>query len=177
MRKVDVGVGNLSMYDSAEEQDYFTLFGLEKKFSLSLDTLEKQYINLQKQSHPDMAGKASLEQEKAFLQTTLLNQAYETLKYPVKRGEYLLTLQGENKPTSLSFEALESILEKQEHLFSLEQEEDIEIALIALRKEKKDLEGKIEKSFKEKNYDEAKMLLLELQYYERIQHYLEEKLV
>ncbi len=177
MRKVDVGVGNPSMYDSAQEQDYFSLFGLEKKFSLSLDTLEKQYINLQKQSHPDMAGKTSVEQEKAFLQTTLLNQAYETLKSPVKRGEHLLMLQGESKPASLPFEALEAILEKQERLFSLEKEEDIEAALSTVRKEKEDLGYTIEKAFEEKKYDEVRMLLLELQYYERIQHHLEEKLV
>ena len=177
MKKDAAGVGNLSMYDIPQGQDYFVLLELEKNFSLSLDTLEKQYIKLQKQSHPDMAGKTSVEQEKAFLQTTLLNQAYETLKSPVKRGEYLLTLQGESKPTSLPFELLETILEKQEHFFSLEKEEDIEAALSILRKEKEDLECKTEEAFEEKKYDEIRMLLLELQYYERIQHHLEEKLV
>src|SRR6266581_291856 len=75
--------------------DYFTFFGLPPKLNIDVPSLEKNFYELSRKLHPDLNARAgSQEQEWSMEQSSLLNDAYRTLKDPIKRTEYLLHLEG-----------------------------------------------------------------------------------
>lgn len=75
--------------------DYFTFFGLPRKLDLNLAALEKDFYELSRKLHPDLNARAgSQEQEWSLQQSSLLNDAFRTLKDPIKRTQYLLKLEG-----------------------------------------------------------------------------------
>ena len=75
--------------------DYFTFFTLPRKLHAGCPALEKQFYTLSRKLHPDrFAAKPVAEQEAALAQSSLLNDAYRTLKDPIARTQYLLTLEG-----------------------------------------------------------------------------------
>ena len=75
--------------------DYFTFFGLPPKLNLDVAVLEKDFYELSRRLHPDLNARAgSQEQEWSLEQSSMLNDAYRTLRDPIKRTEYLLHLEG-----------------------------------------------------------------------------------
>ena len=75
--------------------DYFTFFSLPPKLHLDTSALEKSFYTLSRKLHPDrFASKPLAEQEAALAQSSQLNDAYRTLKDPILRTQYLLTLEG-----------------------------------------------------------------------------------
>ena len=75
--------------------DYFTFFGLPPKLNVDVPALEKSFYELSRRLHPDLNARAgSQEQEWSLEQSSLLNDAYRTLRDPIKRTEYLLHLEG-----------------------------------------------------------------------------------
>jgi len=74
--------------------DYFSVFGLEPRLGLDLPALETEFHKLSRKLHPDRFARA-LENEKqwSLADTALLNDAYRTLKDPLRRTEYLLKLE------------------------------------------------------------------------------------
>jgi molecular chaperone HscB len=75
--------------------DYFAFFGLARKLNLDVKGLEKDFYELSRKLHPDVSARApAREQEWSLQQSSLLNDAYRTLKDPIKRTEYLLHLEG-----------------------------------------------------------------------------------
>src|ERR1700753_1284067 len=75
--------------------DYFSAFALQPAFDIDLADLEKRYFLAQREFHPDrMVGKSAQARTMAISRSMTLNSAYETLKLPLKRAYYLLSLQG-----------------------------------------------------------------------------------
>jgi molecular chaperone HscB len=75
--------------------DYFSVFGIEPKLNLDLAELEHEFHRLSRKLHPDRFARAQEnEKEWSLADTALLNDAYRTLKDPLRRTEYLLKLQG-----------------------------------------------------------------------------------
>jgi molecular chaperone HscB len=75
--------------------DYFSFFGLPPKLNLDVVALEKTFYELSRKLHPDLNARAGAqEQEWSLEQSSLLNDAYRTLRDPIKRTEYLLHLEG-----------------------------------------------------------------------------------
>ena len=75
--------------------DYFSFFGLAPKLNLDVAALEKEFYLLSRKLHPDLnANAGSQEQAWSVEQGSLLNDAYRTLRDPIKRTEYLLHLEG-----------------------------------------------------------------------------------
>lgn len=75
--------------------DYFTFFGMPRKLSVDVEGLERDFYELSRKLHPDLnASAGSKEQEWSLEQSSLLNDAYRTLKDPIKRTQYLLHLEG-----------------------------------------------------------------------------------
>ena len=75
--------------------DYFTFFNLPKKLNVNLARLEDEFFELSRRLHPDLyAGADPQEQHWSLQQSSRLNDAYRTLKDPIKRTEYLLRLEG-----------------------------------------------------------------------------------
>jgi molecular chaperone HscB len=74
---------------------YFEVFSLPPKLALDTVVLEKQFYALSRKLHPDrFAGRPLAEQEAALERSSLLNDAYRTLKDPILRTQYLLKLEG-----------------------------------------------------------------------------------
>jgi len=75
--------------------DYFTFFGFPRKLNLDTAELEKEFYALSRRLHPDVFGQADTQERSWSLeQSSMLNDAYRTLKDPIKRTEYLLRLEG-----------------------------------------------------------------------------------
>jgi molecular chaperone HscB len=75
--------------------DYFMFFALPRKLNLDTALLEREFYELSRKLHPDLCARADKrEQEWSLEQSSLLNDAYRTLKDPIKRTEYLLRLEG-----------------------------------------------------------------------------------
>ena len=75
--------------------DYFTFFGLPPKLNLDVAALEKDFYEFSRRLHPDLNATAgSQEQLWSLEQSSMLNDAYRTLRDPIKRTAYLLHLEG-----------------------------------------------------------------------------------
>lgn len=75
--------------------NHFELFGLPAVYALDRDRLDAAYRELQNAVHPDrFAAQPEAEQRVAMQWATQVNEAYQTLRHPVNRGVYLLSLQG-----------------------------------------------------------------------------------
>src|SRR5580692_2874510 len=75
--------------------DYFSIFALPQHLAVDTAALEKSFYALSRRLHPDrFAGRPAAEQEAALAESSLLNDAYRTLKDPIARTEYLLKLEG-----------------------------------------------------------------------------------
>ncbi len=75
--------------------DYFTFFDLPRKLNLDTAKLEREFYLLSRRLHPDLSARFDKrEQQWSLEQTSMLNDAYRTLKDPIKRTEYLLRVEG-----------------------------------------------------------------------------------
>ncbi len=80
----------MSIHDS-----HFALFGLDERFALDADALERAYRDVQRRVHPDrFAGAGAVEQRVALQWATRANEAYRTLRDPLRRAIYLCVLRG-----------------------------------------------------------------------------------
>lgn len=80
-------------------QNYFELFGLPPKFDLDTAQLHAAQQHLQSAFHPDRHVNASERARRVSVQmASWINQAYETLRDPVKRSRYLLVISGAELP-------------------------------------------------------------------------------
>jgi molecular chaperone HscB len=75
--------------------DRFAVLGLSRRFDVDLAAAEAAYKDLSRQFHPDRFGKADPRARKASLARTVqINDAWRTVKDPLRRAEYLLELAG-----------------------------------------------------------------------------------
>ncbi len=75
--------------------NHFALLGIEPSFAVDIAQLEAAYFREQRKFHPDrFVGKPAAERNAALNASMDINHAYDTLKNPLKRAQYLLHLQG-----------------------------------------------------------------------------------
>ncbi len=75
--------------------NYFAVFDLPPKLRVDAAMLEKQFYAQSRKLHPDrFVSKPEAEQEEALRRSSLLNDAYRTLRDPVLRTQHLLHLEG-----------------------------------------------------------------------------------
>lgn len=78
-----------------EPQNYFEQFSLPLHLHIDLPALEKSFYAQSRRLHPDrFAAKPKAEQDAALAASSLLNDAYRSLRDPIARTEYLLSLEG-----------------------------------------------------------------------------------
>ena len=76
-------------------RDYYALLGLERRLNLSQDDLQRLFYDLSRQLHPDrFMRKSEQERQYSLDASSVLNDAYRTLKDPVKRAQYVLSQEG-----------------------------------------------------------------------------------
>ena len=79
----------------ATAPDFFTVFALPRHLHVDTKALERSFYAQSRKLHPDrFAAKSAEEQDAALASSSRLNDAYRTLKDPILRTQYLLTLQG-----------------------------------------------------------------------------------
>jgi molecular chaperone HscB len=96
--------------------EYYEQLGIPRSLNLSLETLQQRYYELSRQLHPDrFMQKPEAERQRALDMSSALNDAYRTLKDPVKRAQYLLGLEGfdigEQRSKDVPPELLEEVFE------------------------------------------------------------------
>src|ERR1700676_5109998 len=93
--------------------DYFAFFGMPRKLTLDLATLEQKFHSLSWKLHPDHFVRASEDERQLSLDlSSQLNDAYRTLRDPVARVEYLLSLSGMRKEGQKKQQAPPELLEE-----------------------------------------------------------------
>ncbi len=125
--------------------NYFELFAIPQTYEVDLEALAARYRELQNETHPDRQGVVS-EQEKlrAVQLTSLINEAYGTLKSPLRRAGYLLTLHDlDTEQVSQSDLGMDLLMEQMQLRESLEGLPEDESALDELAQLKKETQGKI----------------------------------
>lgn len=76
-------------------RDHFSLFELPRRFAVDMALLDSHYRKLQAEVHPDRhAHQDETTRRLAMQWATRVNEAYQVLKNPLKRAEYLLQLAG-----------------------------------------------------------------------------------
>lgn len=76
-------------------QNHFDLFQLPQQFALDQSQLDAAYREVQSKVHPDKFVQASDAEKRVAMQwATRANEAYQTLKKPLKRATYLCELHG-----------------------------------------------------------------------------------
>lgn len=81
------------------QMDHFARLGLERSYPVDLAALDHAYLGLQRRLHPDrFARKQPRERAISQQQAAALNEAYETLKNPVRGARYLAEQIGVDLP-------------------------------------------------------------------------------
>ena len=96
--------------------NYFALFGIEECFEVDIAKLSPVYQMLQKTVHPDKFAHASAQEQLIAVQKSAeINDAYQTLKQPIKRAEYLLRLREFDMPSEqASFQDTQFLMQQME---------------------------------------------------------------
>jgi molecular chaperone HscB len=110
--------------------DKFAVLGLPRAYEVDEHALDETFRSLSRKLHPDRFARATPRERRFSLeQTTLLNDAYRTIRDPVKRAEHLLALRGvkvagEERGGSAAMpqEFLEQALEDREKLLEAKTE-------------------------------------------------------
>ena len=158
-------------------QNYFQLFDLSESFDLDLEKLSEKYHARQVEVHPDkFSGATEKDKLRAVQLTSYLNEAYSTLKSPIKRAAYLLTINGLNvesvSQNDLGMDLLLEQMQLRESLDALPKDESALKALGHLKSEvgeKLNLKQNIfSKEFASGELTQAKRIFHELQFLHKL---------
>ena len=76
-------------------QNHFELFHLPQQFAVDLKALDQAYRDVQNQVHPDKFARSPYAEKRVAMQwATRANEAYQTLRSPMRRATYLCELHG-----------------------------------------------------------------------------------
>jgi molecular chaperone HscB len=111
------------------QQDFFRLFNLPSHFQIDSVTLEQKFRALQAQVHPDKFAHLSEAERRLSMQwATRVNEGYQTLRNPLNRARYLLSLHGvdtqEESNTAMPIDFLMQQMEWREALESAKVKKD-----------------------------------------------------
>ena len=156
--------------------NFFTLFELPLSSEVDTVLLEKKYKQLQAQLHPDRHVNAEASGKLAVIQqASILNDAYVTLKLPLRRAEHLLQLKGID--TSVYDQAdldkgfLLTQLKLREELEELQLQSEVEPLEAMQGRIAKDLAviwAEFAKQFADGNYQAAYRAFRELQFLQKL---------
>lgn len=110
--------------------DFFTLLGLPRGFMLDQTALDSRFRELQREVHPDRFAAADDASRRASMMlATQINEAYQTLRSPLKRATYMLKLAGVDvgaeSNTAMSPEFLMAQMEWREQVADARAEKDL----------------------------------------------------
>lgn len=155
-------------------QNHFELFNLPVQFPIDRQVLDKAYKDIQNLVHPDRFVTATEAEKRTAIQwAAMANDAYHTLRNPIRRAAYLCELNGHNlnaeTHVSMDPEFLMQQLEWRESLENAREGKDI-VQLEKLDDEQRALRDEqmeiLQKHLDGKQFDKAaqdirKMMFLE----------------
>lgn len=150
--------------------DHFDRFEIPHDFKVDIDAIEGRYLEQQQALHPDrFATKSAREQALSQQQAATLNDAFETLKNPVRRAEYMLRLagvepEGGEGHTVNDPELLMEAMEMREALSEAEDRAAIDAMIRDVRKTARACENDVADALGAGDYDAARKLTTRLKY-------------
>jgi molecular chaperone HscB len=154
-------------------QNYFALFGLSSDFVVDLNDLTRRYREVQVQVHPDrFVGKSEQEQRVAMQAATFANEAYQCLRDPLRRAQYLLKLAGcEIETDAQTHQDAEFLMQQMELREQLEQlangpcdEAELDRFVSDLGKQEAVIQQEFLSAYREQTYSKALELILKWQF-------------
>lgn len=154
-------------------KNFFEIFSLPVGWEVDFQQLDIKFRALQKALHPDRyADKSDFEKRLAVQTAATINQAYETIKNPLSRAQYLLELEDldasqETHITSDGQFLMDQMLLR-EALSEIRESENAEQALVSLSIEAQQTAAAIQQEFasqyQQKSYNEAFESLAKMQF-------------
>ncbi|HYS75133.1 MAG TPA: Fe-S protein assembly co-chaperone HscB [Burkholderiales bacterium] len=164
-------------------QNHFELFGLPARFAVDAAALEARYRELQREVHPDRFAAAPEPERRVSMQlATRVNEAYQTLKSPLRRAVYILQLRGVD-PEFETNTAMppEFLMEQMRWRERIESESENSEALLRLRAGLRDesrriyerLHGQLDERRDDEAASQAARMLM---FYEKLDDEIDDKL-
>ena len=168
-----------------EGANHFELMGLPVAFAIDAPQLERAYRELQSRVHPDkFAAGSGTDKRLAMQWATRANEAYRTLKDPVARARYMLSLKGfdtgEETNTSMPADFLMEQMELREASATARSQRDgsaleaLRATLAASRDEMLRMLGRALDA--DRNYDAGCSLVRKLRFIEKLDEEVDESL-
>jgi len=166
--------------------DHFALFGLPRRFRVDAGALDRAYRALQSDVHPDRFAAADDASRRLALQSSArVNEAYETLRDPAGRGEYLLGLSGiaslAETDTAMPMDFLGEQMERREAIDEARAAGDhaaLEAALDAIIVDARALESALAAALDDSgDLAAAKSLVRKLRFLQRVRQEITEALI
>ncbi|WP_417656388.1 co-chaperone HscB [Pseudidiomarina aestuarii] len=160
--------------------NHFELFGLPAAFAIDAAELQQRYRKLQQTLHPDRFANASQRDKLLAVQrTSQLNDAYQTLRRPLSRAEYMLELRGidlqHEQQTLQDPEFLMAQMEWRERLEDLNSAADVLSAQTELDGEIKQLQTELESLIESEDNDAAANVVRKLKFMHKLDYELDAK--
>ena len=165
-------------------QNHFELFSLPQRYRLERAELDARYRDMQRSVHPDRYASASDQERRISMQqTTKINEAYEVLKDPLKRGRYLLELRGhaieDRQASHQDPEFLMRQMELRETLAGIRDQDDPSQALDRLAQDIRSQYRALESELAEAldggaEIEQAVTPVLRMQFFKRLQEEVQE---
>lgn len=150
-------------------------------FDLGIKKLEVEYFSLQMKLHPDrFSQKSEKEKMVSMQQSVSVNEAFETLKKPLSRAEYMLKLQGvivnaDNSTHKPSQEILLESMETRERLMEANSPDEIRSLTIETTDAKFSAIDSIKQNFTHGKLEEAAQNTIKLRYLEKLSEEIKAK--
>lgn len=164
-------------------QNHFELFGIPVQFSVDTAELDRRYRELQREVHPDRFATAPEAERRVSMQlATRVNEAYQTLKSPLRRAVYILQLRGVDPKfetnTAMPPEFLMEQMSWRERIEAGSEEPEALLQLQAgLRDESRKIYGKLHDQLDEgRDDDAASQTARMLMFYEKLDDEIDDKL-
>lgn len=159
-------------------KNYFSIFNTAVTFDVDLNAIAILYRELQIKVHPDRFTNGSdLERRLAMQKTSLINQAFQTLKDPVARAQYMLQLQGveTNTETDTTMDAffLMEQMEIREAIAEMRDQTDplaeLNTLSVTLRAKLAQLAQQFAAEFSKQSLDKAREIVRKMQFVTKAQ--------
>ena len=165
-------------------QNHFELFNLPLQFAVDAQALDSAYRDVQNRVHPDKYVSATDAEKRVAMQwATRANEAYQTLKHPQKRAQYMCELHGVDlqteSNTAMPMAFLMQQMEWREELGDARAAKDVD-ALEALdqqlRRERKTQLAAIEQQIDSNDYAQAAQGVRALMFIEKLKQEIDNAL-
>lgn len=161
-------------------QDYFSIFGLEPSCEIDLADLAVRYRQLQQAVHPDrFMRECERSQRLAQQQAAQVNAAYNTLKSPLTRAQYLLELAGQQRAPEITLHDPAFLFQQMELRERLDESaKDIHALDLLLTDVKKticDYEQSFAAAWQAADWLQAQMMVDKLQFATKLAHEIDDR--